>query len=91
MKLLHNKLTFKAVFKYFGTAESESDIIDPRQTRVNIPRRAEGFSSGRSKPPLEVASPDHASREPFSHVFGAGARDRSDQLIGASPLTMQRV
>jgi hypothetical protein len=27
----------------------------------------------------------------FSQVFRAGARDRSDQLIGATPLTMPRV
>jgi hypothetical protein len=36
-------------------------------------------------------SPDHAPREAFSHLFRAGARGRSDQLIGAIPLTMQRV
>jgi hypothetical protein len=29
--------------------------------------------------------------EPFSHVFRGGALDRSDQLIGANPLTMPRV
>jgi hypothetical protein len=37
------------------------------------------------------ASPDHASREGFSQLFRAGTHHRSDQLIGASPLTMQRV
>ena len=36
-------------------------------------------------------SPDHASREAFSELFRAGTHHRSDQLIGASPLTMQRV
>jgi len=39
----------------------------------------------------ETLSPDHASREAFSELFRAGTHHRSDQLIGASPLTMQRV
>jgi hypothetical protein len=36
-------------------------------------------------------NPDHAPRQALSHLFRADARHRSDQLIGAIPLTMQRV
>src|SRR5579872_3380092 len=38
-----------------------------------------------------VPSPDHAPGDAFSHLFWAGARRRADHLIGAIPLTMQRV
>jgi hypothetical protein len=43
------------------------------------------------KNPNLRASPDHAPRQALSHLFRADARHRSDQLIGAIPLTMQRV
>src|SRR5262245_39448604 len=41
--------------------------------------------------PNRGPNPDHAPWEPFSHVFRGGARDRCDQLIGATSLSMQRV
>ena len=37
------------------------------------------------------ASPDHAPRGAFLHLRRGGARHRSDRLIGANPLTVQRV
>ena len=40
---------------------------------------------------LRRLNPDHAPREAFSPLFHAGARHRCDHLVGASPLTMQRV
>src|SRR5579859_4612818 len=36
-------------------------------------------------------NPDHAPRDAFSDLFRAGARHRADHMIGAIPLTMQRV
>jgi hypothetical protein len=40
---------------------------------------------------MAAASPDHAPREAFSHLFRVGARHRSAHLIGAISLTVQRV